>query len=230
MARRNIMAVTLVTVLLNGPAASAEGEALSADQQAAYDACLEQNMAMAMAWEMIEAQCLESAMKAGAKSDAARFEGYSWSDDYVEFRDLVLAGEAKAAADLGDQFIDAASMDLNFHNPDFGVVAMEVGAAHQRAGQFDRARALYGQAAAAFTFARGFADPDAVDAIGMLADVALQMGDVDGAVLLYQEAIARAALAGLEDREDMLFRGLADAYDRTDPRISEAIRDALPQD
>lgn len=35
--------------------------ALTAEQQAAYEDCLQANMAVATAWELIEAQCLEEA-------------------------------------------------------------------------------------------------------------------------------------------------------------------------
>lgn len=39
---------------------------LGPEERARYEACLERNMAVAMAWEAIEAQCLSEATGAGA--------------------------------------------------------------------------------------------------------------------------------------------------------------------
>jgi len=209
------------------PTANGKDEELSPQEKAAYDQCLQDNMMVATAWEVIEQQCLDQVK--GRDHDPLSlnpYKDYDWSADYEAFRQRAVEGPDAEAAALGDGFLDRAAMDLNYHNPDFGRLAKEVGAAHQRAGQYDDAYRLYGQAHGAFVFSLGYDDKEACEATGLLADTALAKSDLDNAVKLYQEAISMAVLGGHDDYVDWFWIGLADAYDRLDPRISSVIREA----
>ena len=150
--------------------------------------------------------------------------GAGWQEAYSEFRAAVLSGDDARAADLGDGFIDAAAAELNYHNPEFARVALEVGAAHMRAGNFDRAANLIGQAHAAFVFALGYADREAFDALALMAEARLEANKLDEALRLYNECIAVSVIGGYQADQPGLLVALAEIYDQVDPRIATSIR------
>lgn len=158
----------------------------------------------------------------GAQSTAQAAQ--DWSERYDNFRAAVLAGNAKKAASIGDSFIDDAAQDLNHHNPEFGRLALEVGSAHHRAGNFDRAATLVGKAQAAFQFALGYDDRETFDALVLMADIALDAEDYDAALTLFQESLVIALLGKFDGDIPSLLKGLAQTYDEIDPRIAETIR------
>ena len=147
-----------------------------------------------------------------------------WKEAYAQFRKAVLAGNDSEAATLGDGFIDAAAQDLNYHSPEFGQIALEVGTAHMRIGNFDRAADVIGQAHAAFVFSQGYAERQAFDALVLLAEVHLDANELDDALRLYHECLAVSVIGGYEGDRPGLLVGLAEVYDKQDPRIADAIR------
>lgn len=147
-----------------------------------------------------------------------------WRSEWSAFREAVLQGNDAQAAQIGDGFIEDAAVDLNYHNPEFGRIALAVGSAHHRTGNFDRAAELVGQAHAAFQFANGYSDREAFDALSMLADITLDAKDYDRAQALYQEVLTIAVIGEFTDDIPGLLVGLAETYDTMDPRIAENIR------
>lgn len=176
------------------------------------------------------AACATQTPAADEGGDRALWEeaygGYAWSEDYAAFRALVLAGDDKAAAKAGDKFIDKAALDLNYHNPDFGRLARELGAAHRRAGNLDRAVALMGQAHAALLYYDSYAAAETADVTADLADLALAQGRAEDAAALYEQAIAMAVVGGHDGMLPGFVLGLQEAYEAQDPRIGEAIEKA----
>ncbi len=159
-----------------------------------------------------------------ASAEETSGTGTGWQEAYATFRTAVLSGNDAHAAELGDGFIDAAAADLNYHNPEFGRIALEVGTAHQRAGNLTRAADLIGQAHAAFVFSQGYADREAFDALALLAEVHLDADKPDDALRLYHECIAVSVIGGYQADQPGLLVGLADTYETLDPRIASAIR------
>ena len=154
----------------------------------------------------------------------AQAEGADWRGSHATFADHVLNGDDAKAATLGDTFIDDAAKDLGYHNPEFARVALEVGTAHMRVGNFDRAADLIGQAHAAFVFAQGYANREAFDALALLAEVRLDAEKLDHALRLYQECITVSVIGGYTADQPGLLIGLTEIYDKLDPRIAGAIR------
>lgn len=154
------------------------------------------------------------------------YGGYAWSEDYARFRALVLEGEAAKASGLGEGFLDQAAIDLNYHNPAFGALAYEVGAAHYRAGHLADAFARLGQAQAAFLYYDSYAALRTVDVTALLAEVALALGRAEQAAQLYEQALAMAAVGGHDGARPALVAGLAEAYGTLDPRVGDAIKAA----
>lgn len=152
------------------------------------------------------------------------YDQFAWAVEYDAFRAAVLEGDDKKAAQIGDRFIDAAAQDLNYHNPEFGRLALEVGSAHHRGGNFERAASLVGQAQAAFQFALGYASRESFDALVLLGDIALDAEDYDRALSHFQEAMVVAVIGDYAGDTPGLLVALADVYDQIDPRIAGSIR------
>jgi len=226
MPKVRIAALALLATLASC-ASAPEGDALTPAEKAAYEECLRQNQMVATAWEMIERQCLEEVRRGSSDASSPEsFDRFDWVGEYREFQRLAAAEDHARAAALGDSFVDRAAMDLNYANPEFGMLAEELAASHERAGNLERAALLFNQAAAAFTYSQGFATREATVATGRVAGVELARGDVDLAVSLYEEALSMAAIGGHAGEIGWLANGLARAYDRRDPRISADIREA----
>ncbi len=154
------------------------------------------------------------------------YDQFAWTVEYDAFRAAVLEGEDKKAAQIGDGFIDTAAQDLNYHNPEFGRLALEVGSAHHRSGNFERALELVGQAQAAFQFALGYSSRQSFDALVLLGDIALGAEEYDRALSHLQEAVVVAVIGDYGSDTPGLLVALADAYDQLDPRVAQSIRQA----
>ena len=176
-----------------------------------------------MTWRYV---CFILAIALAQWGSAAKAAETAWQAGYEQFREAVLQGDDAKAAEIGDRFIEAAAQDLNHHNPEFGRLALAVGAAHHRAGNFERAADLVGRAQAAFQFAKGYDDRESFDALSLLADIALDAKDFDAALALYQEVITVAVIGDYANDVPGLLTGLAETYDHIDPRIASAIRAA----
>lgn len=162
-----------------------------------------------------------------AQERPSPYAGFAWTGQYEAFRTLVLEGEDLKAAAAGDIFMDQAAVDFNYHNPDFGWLAMEVGSAHHRVGHLDRAFALFNWANGAFVFSLGYDSQEAADTTGLLAEIELDRGNLDRAVALYQEAVTMAVVGGRTAQAEAFLKGLAEAYKETNPAAAKAIEQKL---
>ena len=174
-----------------------------------------------MSWRDLRLTAAAALLLAGAVSCSANAD---WQTDYAAFREAVLEGDDAKAAEIGDEFVEEAALDLNYHNPEFGRIALAVGSAHHRSGSFGRAAELVSQAHAAFQFANGYTDRETFDALSLLADITLDAKDYDRALALYQEVLTVAVIGDFTADTPGLLVGLAETYDHLDPRIADSIK------